>query len=103
MIVSGVNVTPPSVDLNTCEVDTMSALLAFEPLAPFAPLNAFDQLNTLLKFLPSTVTGIVNEPLEAKAVPVLAWIVTVVPLFESVNPLTLGRLPIVGVTLVAPL
>ena len=54
---------------------------------------------------PSTVIGILNSPLLAKDVPVFALILMVTPslAFESVKPPTLGNVPIVGVTDVAPL
>ena len=39
----------------------------------------------------------------AKEVPVFAWIVIVVPLLLNVKPVTVGKVPIVGVIDVVPL
>ena len=74
-------------------------------LYAFVPLFTLDQLNAFVNDFPLTVIGISNLPLAAKDVPVFALIVIVTPslFFEIVNPVTLGNVPIVGVTDVAPL
>ena len=55
--------------------------------------------------LPSTVIGILNEPLRAKDVPALAVIFNVTPsdCFVIVNPFTVGKVPIVGLIVFKPL
>ena len=73
------------------------------PSAPFLPFKTLDQLKVFLNETPSTVIGIVNEPVIAKEVPAFATIVIVVPLLLNVNPVTVGKVPIVGVTAVVPL
>ena len=98
-MVFGVYVFPPSIDLNTCDEAPILALYAF------APLFTLDQLNTFVNDFPSTVIGISILPLAAKDVPVFALMLIVTPslAFVIVNPVTLGNVPIVGVTDVAPL
>ena len=88
VIVAGENVNPPSVDLNTWLEEIISADFAPSPLDPVSPFLDLDQLNVLVNDFPSTVTGILNEPLSAKLVPVFAWIVMVVPLLLKVKPFT---------------
>jgi hypothetical protein len=73
------------------------------PLEPLAPALFFVQLNTFVNDFPSTVIGIVNEPWLARLVPVFALIVIVALFFDSVKPVTVGNVPIVGVTCVLPL
>ena len=72
LIVVGENVNPPSVDLNTWLVATMSAVFAPAPVAPVAPFFALDQVKVLLNVLPSTVIGMFTVPESANDVPVFA-------------------------------
>ena len=57
----------------------------------------------MLNVIPSTITGILNEPWVAKFVPTGATIVIVFPLLVIVKPFTVGMVPYVGVTTVLPL
>ena len=75
VIVSGKNVLPPSVDLNTwleaiMSTDFAPALVA--PVAPVAPFFALDQVKVLLNVLPSTEIGMFTVPESAYDVPVFA-------------------------------
>ena len=78
-------------------------MIPVAPVEPVLPFLDLDQLKDLVKVLPSTVTGILNEPLSAKLVPVFAWIVMIAPFLLKVKPFTVGKVPIVGVILEAPL
>ena len=110
VIVSGVNVVPPSVDLKITFDAKMSTDFALVPLvpgcpsSPFCPSFTFVQLNDFVNDLPSTVIGILKEPLSANVDTfAFALIVIRTPLLASVNPVTLGNVPIVGVIGVEPL
>ena len=59
--------TLPFLDLNTCDVATIDALLAVAPCSPFLALL---QENTLLNVNPSTVIGIITVPLSARVLDV---------------------------------
>ena len=47
-------------------------MIPVAPVEPVLPFLDLDQLNVLVNVFPSTVTGILNEPLSAKLVPVFA-------------------------------
>ena len=76
------------------------------PSSPSAPLKPFldlDHENVFSKVIPSTITGILNVPVSAKDIPLLTTMVTAFPLLLNDNPVTVGKVPIVGVIDVLPL
>ena len=74
------------------------------PSSPFCPSLTFVQLNDFVNDFPSTIIGISKEPLSAK-IDTFAFVLIVIrtPLLASVNPVTSGNVPIVGLIGVEPL